>query len=113
MTNSNQAKSEKLAALYERVQQDEAFRKLLKADPKSAVEPYMGKLPDGVELKVVQNTGDTKYLHVPSAPNQREVSDGDLLGAQGGTGGFCAITVLTLTVGLGTAVASLGITNQK
>ncbi|MDP5216427.1 NHLP leader peptide family RiPP precursor [Ruegeria sp. 2205SS24-7] len=92
-----QSGADHLTAIYERAWTDEAFNARLKTDPKAAIEEIIGELPADIEINVVQDTADTKYLHIPAAPKQGEVSDSELLGVQGGTTPGC-ITALTLTI---------------
>ena len=57
--------------------EDEDFRQKLLDDPKGAVEQELGRrLPEGVEVRVVEETKDTIYLVFPSA---------SALGGQGGS----------------------------
>ncbi len=103
MTDTHQKSSDKLAAIYERAWTDKAFSARLDSDPKAAIEEIVGELPQDMEFKVVRDTADTKYLHIPAAPKQGEVSDNDLVGATGGTTQFCqtqSISGLTCTVTL-------------
>ena len=69
--------------LIERSLQDEDFRQRLLEDPKGAVEQELGsRLPEGVEVRVVQESTDTIYLVLPSASavggEGGEISDRDL-----------------------------------
>ncbi|MEX0351097.1 MAG: hypothetical protein AB3N15_16865 [Paracoccaceae bacterium] len=94
-TSDNTAK---LAALYERAWNDKDFSARLDSDATSALEEVFGTLPEGVTFKVVRDTADTKHLHIPAAPAQAEVSDLDLLGAQGGTTPGCISAISLVTV---------------
>jgi hypothetical protein len=54
--------------LIERSLGDETFRQRLLDDPKAAVEQELGSgLPEGIEVRVVQESSDTIYLVLPSA----------------------------------------------
>ena len=54
--------------LVQRSLQDEDFRRRLLDDPKAAVEQELGKrLPEGVEVRVVEETAETIYLVLPGA----------------------------------------------
>ena len=59
--------------LIEKSSEDEAFRRRLMEDPKAAVEQELGtRLPEGVEVRVVEESADAIYLVLPSAsPNRR------------------------------------------
>ena len=88
--------------LVQRSLQDESFRQMLLDDPKAAVEQELGtQLPEGVEVRVVEESAQTIYLVLPSATavgEGGEISDRDLEavagGADGGTwGDACKETV--------------------
>ncbi|MDP5218116.1 hypothetical protein Q5Y75_12875 [Ruegeria sp. 2205SS24-7] len=90
--------ADKLAALYGRAWNDKDFSARLESDATSAIKEVLGKLPEGVTFKVVRDTADTKYLHIPAAPVQGEVSDLDLLDVQGGTTLGCISAISLVTV---------------
>ena len=84
--------------------EDDAFRQQLLADPKGAVEQELGsRLPEGVEVRALEETADTVYLVLPSAAPSfagegGEIPDRELEavagGADGGTwGDACKETV--------------------
>jgi len=63
--------------LVERSLQDESFRRRLLDDPKAVVEQELGRrLPESIEVKVVQESAQTIYLVLPSAS--------PLVGGEGG-----------------------------
>ena len=74
--------------LIERSLQDNAFRQRLLEDPKAAVEQELGtRLPEGVEVRALEETTDTVYLVLPdkSAVGQGgELSDQELEALAGG-----------------------------
>ena len=83
--------------LIQRSLEDEAFRRRLLADPKGTVERELGsRLPEGVEVRAVEETPDTVYLVIPPAAQaggaSGELSDGELESVAGGwdagTAGF-------------------------
>ena len=54
--------------LVERSLQDEAFRQGLLDDPKGTLEQELGRgLPEGVQVRVVEESTDTIYLVLPSS----------------------------------------------
>ena len=69
--------------------QDEGFRRRLLADPKGTVEQELGaRLPEGVEVRALEETPDTVYLVVPGAPpigGGAELSDRELEAVAGGS----------------------------
>ena len=75
--------------LIQRSAQDENLRRRLLEDPKSAVEQEIGaKLPEGIEIRVVEETPETIYLVLPptGSTSQRgnELSDRELEAVAGG-----------------------------
>jgi nitrile hydratase alpha subunit len=81
--------------LIEKSFRDEAFRQQLLREPKSAVEQELGtQLPEGIQVRVVQETAETLYLVLPTASSpvsQRgELSDEDLEAVAGGGVGIWA-----------------------
>ena len=74
--------------LIQRSLEDEDFRQRLLADPKGALEQELGtQLPEGVEVRVVQESADTIYLVLPSTSavgDGGEISDGALGEVAGG-----------------------------
>jgi hypothetical protein len=84
--------------LIERSLENEEFRQGLLEDPRSAVEQELGtRLPEGVEVRVVEETADTIYLVVPGASpigESGELSDQELEVVAGGSSsqsGLCSI----------------------
>jgi Nitrile hydratase, alpha chain len=74
--------------LINRSLEDEDFRQRLLEDPKAAVEQELGSgLPEGVEVRAVEESADTIYLVLPSASalgEGEEISDQDLEEVAGG-----------------------------
>jgi Nitrile hydratase, alpha chain len=57
--------------LIEKAWKDDAFRQALRTDPRGAVEKALGsKLPAGLQVKVLEETGDTFYLVLPANPDR-------------------------------------------
>ena len=70
-----------------RAWEDQAFKAKLLSDPRAAIEQASGlKLPAGVSVKVVEETGDTLYFVIPSSPlsAEGELSDEALAKVAGG-----------------------------
>ena len=79
-------------ALMLKAAQDESFRRELLADPKPAIESFLGaKLPDALNVKVVENTPTEITLAIPPLMSS-ELSDEDLDAVSGGFGGLLLIT---------------------
>ena len=62
--------------LVERSLEDESFRQRLLEDPKGAVEQELGtRLPEGAQVRVVEESADTIYLVLPSTSPLGEVGE--------------------------------------
>ena len=73
---SGGSRAEMERKLLQRSMEDEDFRRRLLDDPKGTVEQELGRrLPEGVEVRVVEESTDTIYLVLPSAS---AVGEGDL-----------------------------------
>ena len=74
--------------MINRSMEDEEFRQRLLDDPKAAVEQELGsRLPEGIEVRVVEETADTVFLVIPSASpigGGAELSDQQLEAVAGG-----------------------------
>jgi hypothetical protein len=75
--------------LVARSLQDDAFRRRLLADPRTAVEEELGtRLPEGVRVEAVEKTADTICLVLPTTSSlggeSGELSDLDLEAVAGG-----------------------------
>ncbi|WP_372573083.1 hypothetical protein [Ruegeria jejuensis] len=86
---------------FTRVFQDEAYAKRLEIDTRAALEEVTGPLPDRVEYRLVRDTATLKHVHIPQPPTTAEISDADLLFAQGGSTMLCtAIAVGSVATGV-------------
>jgi hypothetical protein len=74
--------------IIQRSLEDESYRRRLLEDPKAAVEEELGaRLPEGVQVRAVEETVETIYLVLPSgspAEKSSELSDQDLQEVAGG-----------------------------
>jgi hypothetical protein len=74
--------------LVQRSLEDDSFRRRLLDDPKAAVEQELGtRLPESIEVRVVEESADTIYLVLPSASplgEGVELSDQELEAVAGG-----------------------------
>ena len=99
MQASREAVEAAKVELYNRVWTDEAFAARLESDPKAVFAEMGGQIPDEVEIRVVRDTDTVKHLHIPAAPSEGEISDGDLAGAHGGiTWVSIATVIITATL---------------
>ena len=88
--------------LIDRSLEDEAFRRRLLDDPKGTTEQELGaRLPEGVEVRALEETADTVYLVIPSASpigEGVEISDEELESVAGGSSagaGACSMCAWT------------------
>ncbi len=76
------------AKVVARAWSDEAFKAQLLSDPAAALKEVGVAVPEGVEVKVVENTATLFHLVLPPRPDE-ELSDEALDKVAGGTGIFC------------------------
>jgi hypothetical protein len=90
-----------LADLFAACWKDEALKARFMADPKTVLAEYDMPVPDGMDVKVVENADNTVYITMPAAPGgHQDLSDEELSAAAGG-GCFCWFqTLMGLTTGL-------------
>lgn len=86
--------------LIRRSADDEELRQRLLADPKGTAEEELGaELPEGIEIRVVEESADTIYLVLPPKPATSEkggeLSDRELESVAGGWGGSGESGVVT------------------
>ncbi|MDO9104399.1 MAG: NHLP leader peptide family RiPP precursor [Methylovulum sp.] len=65
---------------------DAEFKAKLMAEPKATLAAEGIAVPDGVELRVLENTATTINLVLPPPPAEGELSDEDLGAVTGGVG---------------------------
>jgi hypothetical protein len=66
---------------------DAAFKKRFMSEPKKVLAEFGMPVPEGLDVKVVENTNDTMYLTIPPAPSKPkggELSDNQLDAVSGG-----------------------------
>ncbi len=56
----------KVEQLLERVQTDAAFKQELLNDPKAVLVKEGAKIPEGVEIKALEETANNRYIVLPS-----------------------------------------------
>ena len=66
---------------------DEEFKKRLMADPAKILDAEGVSVPDGVSIRVVEDTDQVRTLIIPPAPSH--LDDDQLKGITGGIGGPC------------------------
>ncbi|MAB29265.1 MAG: NHLP leader peptide family natural product precursor [Planctomycetaceae bacterium] len=73
----------KLVDLFAACWKDEPLKARFMADPKAVLAEYDMPVPDGIDVKVVENTDDCVYITLPKRPSG-ELSDEELESAAGG-----------------------------
>jgi|GEM_PF-382884 len=75
----------KLAELFAACWKDDALKARFMADPASVLKERGMPVPEGVDVKVVENADNCVHITLPTAPtNTRELSDAELSSAAGG-----------------------------
>jgi hypothetical protein len=70
--------------VIERAQRDESFRQQLIDDPKAAIGEELGvEIPDGLQIRVIEEDPQEVVLVLPAAAGTRELSDEQLAGVAG------------------------------
>jgi hypothetical protein len=78
-----------LAQLFAACWKDEALKARFMSDPKSVLKDYGLEVPDGMDVKVVENADDSVHITLPAAPaNVSDLSDEELSNAAGGDFSF-------------------------
>ena len=73
-----------LAELFAACWKDDALKQRFMSDPKSVLAEYDMDVPDGMDVKVVENSDNTVHITMPMAPRGNELSDEELSAAAGG-----------------------------
>ncbi len=78
--------------IIEKAMKDEDFRKQLIEDPRLTLEQEVGmRIPDFMNIKVLEEDAQTFYLIIPPNPalnEDGELTDADLVGVSGGWDGY-------------------------
>ena len=78
-----------LASLFAACWKDEALKARFMADPKAVLAEYDMDVPDGMDVKVVENADNCVHITMPAPPSGHlQLSDEELSNAAGGTN-FC------------------------
>ena len=82
-----------LMQLFAACWKDDALKTRFMSEPKAVLGEYGLDVPDGVDVKVVENVEDCVYITLPAAPIGHELlSDEELDQAVGGTVGHQCVT---------------------
>ena len=100
-----------LATLFAACWKDEALKARLMSDPKAVLAEHGMDVPDGMDVKVVENADNCVHITMPAPPiGSMELSDEELSNA---AGGFCSEIPVARRCGVldrcgdGSAVSSL------
>ena len=75
----------KLASLFAECAKDDALKARFISDPRAVLAEFGMECPDGIDLKIVENTDNCVHITLPAAPaNTKELSDEELSQAAGG-----------------------------
>ena len=78
-----------LASLFAACWKDEALKARFMSDPKAVLAEYDMDVPDGMDVKVVENADNCVHITMPAPPTgSMELSDEELSNAAGG----CPVT---------------------
>ena len=74
-----------LASLFAACWKDEALKARFMSDPKAVLAEYDMPVPDGMDVKVVENADNCVHITMPAPPSgSMELSDEELRNAAGG-----------------------------
>lgn len=77
--------AENFAKIFACCWKDEEFKARFKEDPSAVIAEHGMQIPEDLIVNVVENTGSTVFITLPSAPeNIDELSDAELEAASGG-----------------------------
>ena len=77
--------SDAFARVFTACWKDEAFKARFLSEPKAVLAEHGVKLPDAIDVKVVENADTTVHITLPMPPaNHHELSDEELSMAAGG-----------------------------
>ena len=75
-----------LASLFAACWKDEALKARFMADPKAVLAEYDMDVPDGMDVKVVENADNCVHITMPAPPaSDGDLSDEELSNAAGGS----------------------------
>ena len=73
-----------LAKLFAACWKDDALKQRFMSDPKQVLAEYDMPVPDGMDVKVVENADNCVHITMPMAPSGNDLSDEELSAAAGG-----------------------------
>jgi len=83
----------KMGQIIVKAWSDDEFKQRLLTDPAAVLKAEGMDIPEGVEIRVVENTDKLQHIVLPPRPSGAELTDDDLAKAAGGlsTGDKCFI----------------------
>jgi hypothetical protein len=75
---------EKLQELFARCWKDEAFRKRFKSEPAAVLDEEGFDVPEGIKVKVIENSPNEMNIVLPANPESMELSDSEMDQVAGG-----------------------------
>ena len=79
---------DKLQELFARCWKDEAFKKRFVSEPGKVLDEEGFDVPEGIKVKVIENSPDEMNIVLPVNPDSLELSDAEMDGVAGGAVGF-------------------------
>ena len=87
-----------LAELFAACWKDDALKQRFMSDPKAVLAEYDMPVPDGIDVKVVENADDCVHITLPAPPaGHHKLSDDELNNAAGGSNLPAPCSALLLT----------------
>ncbi len=91
------SQSNQIASLFAACWRDEALKARFMANPRAVLAEHGVDVPDGIDVKVVENAGDRVHITMPAPPRGHlELSDDELSNAAGGTCSATCVVYRTL-----------------
>ena len=91
-----------LAQLFAACWKDEALKGRFMADPEAVLKEHGLDVPDGIEVKVVENSDSHVHITLPAPPSgHQDLSDEELSNAAGGAGAGAKSAACSLNYKLG------------
>ncbi|MDO9104404.1 MAG: NHLP leader peptide family RiPP precursor [Methylovulum sp.] len=89
----NEEQTQQYSQIVAKCWADAEFKAKLMADPIATLTAEGIAIPEGIELRVLENTATTINLVLPPPPVEGELSDEDLGAVTGGTGIPCHVSI--------------------